>query len=178
MTRQLVTLLGTLALVGCGEKKESSDNGAAGDDAGTVESETKPSGEPFSGDNGATDSDAGAVESEIKPAGEPFPKLSPFTQVSCHDDNVVVVFSGKRYELISIDELPATQIFEFCQKTYAARWEKRFAEDLVEVLSGMGKTVGSSVNLVLKDLDTEKVIKVSDAPMTTENRRSVWKNRR
>ena len=69
------------------------------------------------------------------------------------------------------------QILEFCHKTYAARWEKRFAEDLVEVLSGMGKTVGSSVNLVLKDLDNDKVIKVSDAPMTPENRRSVWEKR-
>lgn len=175
--KKLVTLLGTFALVGCGEKTESSDNGAAGNDAGTVESETKPSGESFPSDNGATGNDAGAVESETKPAGEPFPKLSPFTQVSCHDDNAVVVFSGKRYELISIDGLPAIQILEFCHKTYAARWEKRFAEDLVEVLSGMGKTVGSSVNLVLKDLDTDEVIKVSDAPMTTENRRSVWKNR-
>ena len=177
MMKKLVTLLGTFALVGCGEKTESSDNDAAGNDAGTVESETKPSGEPFPSDNGATGNDAGAVESETKPAGEPFPKLSPFTQVSCHDDNAVVVFSGKRYELISIDGLPAMQILEFCHKTYAARWEKRFAEDLVEVLSGMGKTVGSSVNLVLKDLDTDEVIKVSDAPMTTENRRSVWKNR-
>ena len=175
--RKLVTLLGTFALVGCGEKTESSDNGAAGNVTVTVESETKPSGESFPSDNGATGSDAGAVGSETKPAGEPFPKLSPFTKVSCHDDNAVVVFSGKRYELISIDGLPAIQILEFCHKTYAARWEKRFAEDLVEVLSGMGKTVGSSVNLVLKDLDTDKVIKVSDAPMTTENRRSVWKNR-
>ena len=150
--RKLVALLGTFALIGCGEKTESSNNGAAGNDTGTVESETKP-------------------------FGESFPKLSPFTKVSCHDDNAVVVFSGKRYELISIDELPAMQILEFCHKTYAARWEKRFAEDLVEVLSGMGKTVGSSVNLVLKDLETDKVIRVSDAPMTTENRRSVWKNR-
>ncbi len=177
MMKKLVTLLGTFALVGCGEKTESSDNDAAGNDAGTVESETKPSGEPFPSDNGATGSDAGAVESETKPAGEPFPKLSPFTQVSCHDDNAVVVFSGKRYELISIDGLQAIQILEFCHKTYAARWEKRFAEDLVEVLSGMGKTVGNSVDLVLKDLDTDEVIKVSDAPMTTENRRSVWKKR-
>ena len=175
--KKLVTLLGTFALVGCGAKTESSDNDAAGNDAGTVESETKPSGEPFPSDNGATGSDAGAVESETKPAGEPFPKLSPFTQVSCHDDNAVVVFSGKRYELISIDGLQAIQILEFCHKTYAARWEKRFAEDLVEVLSGMGKTVGNSVDLVLKDLDTDEVIKVSDAPMTTENRRSVWKKR-
>ena len=150
--KKLVTLLGTFALVGCGEKTESSDNGATGNDAA-------------------------AVESEAKPSGELFPKLSPFTQVSCHDDNVVVVFSGKRYELISIDGLPAMQILEFCHKTYAARWEKRFAEDLVEVLSGMGKTVGGSVNLVLKDLDNDSVIKVSDAPMTPENRRSVWEKR-
>ena len=150
---KLVLLFGVFALIGCGEKKETSDNGAAGNDAGADESKTKLS-------------------------REPFPKLSPFTQVSCHDDNAVVVFSGRRYELISIDGLPAVQILDFCHKTFAARWEKRFAEDLVEVLSGMGKVVDSSVNLVLKDLDTDKVIEVSDAPMTAENRRSVWENRR
>ncbi len=36
--KKLVLLLGALALIGCGEKKESSDNGAAGNDAGAGES--------------------------------------------------------------------------------------------------------------------------------------------
>ena len=107
----------------------------------------------------------------------PFAKLSPFTEVSCDEDKALVTFSGKRYELVSIDGLTTKQILYFCRKAFAARWEKRFAEDLVEVMSGMGREVGSSVNLALKELDTNNVITVPDAPMTADNRRAVWKNR-
>ena len=86
-------------------------------------------------------------------------------------------FSGKRYELVSIDGLPTKQIIDFCRKTFSVRWKKRFAEDLIEVMSGMGKEVGSSVNLALKELDTNNVITVPDAPMTADNRRAVWESR-
>ena len=55
--------------------------------------------------------------------------------------------------------------------------EKRFAEDLVEVMSGMGEKVGSSVNLALKELDTNKAITIPDAPMTADNRRAVRESR-
>ena len=114
---------------------------------------------------------------EPKPLGAPFARLSPFTEVSCDDDKAMVVFSGKRLELISIDGISTKKILDFCHKTFAARWEKRFAEDLVEVLSGMGKEVGNSVNLVLKESNTNKVITVPNAPMTAENRRAVWESR-
>ena len=115
---------------------------------------------------------------EPKPSEAPFAKLSPFTEVSCDEDKALVTFSGKRYELVSVDGLATKQIIEFCLKTYSDRWEKRFAEDLVEVMSGMGEQAGSAVNLVLRELDTNNVITVSDAPMTADNRRAVWENRR
>ena len=114
---------------------------------------------------------------ETKPSGAPFPKLSPFTEVSCYEDRIIVAFSGKRYELVSIDGLSTKQIIGFCRKTFSVRWKKRFAEDLIEVMSGMGKEVGSSVNLALKELDTNNVITVPDAPMTADNRRAVWESR-
>ena len=114
---------------------------------------------------------------EPKPSGRSWARLSPFTEVSCDEDKVVVAFSGKHYELISIDGISTKQILDFCRKTFSTRWEKRFAEDLVEVMSGMGKEVGSSVNLALKELDTNKVITVPDAPMTADNRRAVWESR-
>ena len=107
----------------------------------------------------------------------PFAKLSPFTEVACDEDKALVTFSGKRYELVSIDGLATKQILDFCRKTYSVRWEKRFAEDLVEVMSGMGEKVGSSVNLALKELDTNKAITIPDAPMTADNRRAVWESR-
>ena len=108
----------------------------------------------------------------------PFAKLSPFTEVACDEDKALVTFSGKRYELVSIDGLATKQILDFCRKTYSVRWEKRFAEDLVEVMSGMGEKVGSSVNLVLKELDTNKAITIPDAPMTADNRRAVRESRK
>ena len=107
----------------------------------------------------------------------PFAKLSPFTEVACDEAKALVTFSGKRYELVSIDGLTTKHIIEFCVKTYSDRWEKRFAEDLVEVMSGMGKQAGITVNLVLKELDSNNAIRVPDAPMTADNRRAVWKNR-
>ena len=107
-----------------------------------------------------------------------FKKLSPFTKVSCAEDKALVTYSGKEYELMSIDDLATKQILEFCKKTYSGTWEKRFAEDLVEVMSGMGKEPGISVKLILKDLAADKIITVNEAPMTEGNRRAVWESRK
>ena len=107
-----------------------------------------------------------------------FKKLSPFTKVSFAEDKALVTYSGKEYELMSIDDLATKQILEFCKKTYSGTWEKRFAEDLVEVMSGMGKEPGISVKLILKDLAADKIITVNEAPMTEGNRRAVWESRK
>ena len=41
----------------------------------------------------------------------------------------------------------------------------------------MGKEVGSSLNLALKELNTNKVITVPDVPTTVDNRSAVWESR-
>jgi hypothetical protein len=107
-----------------------------------------------------------------------FKKLSPFTKVSCAGHKALVTYSGKEYELMSIDDIDTKQILDFCKKTYSDIWEKRFAEDLVEVMSGMGKEPGISVKLTLKDLAADKIITVNEAPMTEANRLAVWKGRK
>ena len=116
----------------------------------------------------------------VEQDGQPrkFKKLSPFTKVSCTEHKALVTYSGKEYELMSIDDLDTKQILEFCKKTYSGIWEKRFAEDLVEVMSGMGKEPGISVKLTLKDLAADKIITVNEAPMTEANRLAVWKGRK
>lgn len=117
---------------------------------------------------------------EFKQGEQPrrFKKLSPFTKVSCTEGKALVTYSGKEYELMSIDDLDTKQILEFCKKTYSGIWEKRFAEDLVEVMSGMGKEPGITVKLILKDLAADKIITVNEAPMTEGNRRAVWESRK
>lgn len=110
--------------------------------------------------------------------GSPRPdwaRLSPFTQVRCLDgDKVKVEYDGKSYELLSIDDFPTADILKFSRKQFGERWEKRFVEDIVEVLAGMGKPPGTNVKLSLRDPKTAKTRTVDRAPLTSENRTQVY----
>jgi hypothetical protein len=57
------------------------------------------------------------------------------------------------YQLISINGQSVAEVLEFCPRTYRSWWEKRFTEDLVEVLAAIGHpmTPGKTVTLLLKD---------------------------
>jgi C-terminal processing protease CtpA/Prc len=107
----------------------------------------------------------------VAPAAE---TLSPFTAVEFEGDTPFVQYDGKWYELLELEGMKAGEIVGFCRKTWPGKWEKRFAEDLVEVLEKMGKRPGRSVRLSLKSKETGKVRRVSKARMTKENRRAVW----
>ena len=76
-------------------------------------------------------------------------KLSPFTEVVFEDETPFVRFEGKWYELIELDGLKAERIVKFCKATYDRKWDRRFAEDLVEVLEKMGQRPGRHVRLLL-----------------------------
>jgi hypothetical protein len=99
-------------------------------------------------------------------------KLSPFTEVRIEDGVARVQFEGAFYELVKLDGLPVGRILDYCRKTYEEKAEKRFAEDLVEVLLGMGRKPGATVALVLRD-DKGKLHRIAKAPMTRLNRRRV-----
>ncbi len=117
------------------------------------------------------------------PAAAQHAKLSPFVEVRVEDDQARVRLAGEPeeawYELLSIDGLAADEILAHCERTYGDRAEKRFAEDLVEVLAGMGRAYaeGAAVDLVLAGADGERVERAG-VPMTAENRRSVWERLR
>ncbi|MHC4450423.1 MAG: S41 family peptidase [Planctomycetota bacterium] len=100
-------------------------------------------------------------------------KLSPFTAVQVEGDIARVQFDGAWHELVELDGLPTAKILAYCRKTYDRKASKRFAEDLVEVLTGMGRQPGRTISMVLKDPKTGKLRKVAQAPMTHDNRRKV-----
>jgi hypothetical protein len=106
------------------------------------------------------------------------PLLSPFTEVRMHGDAPEVRYAERWYELVSLDGLAAPSILEHCKRTFGSRWEKRFAEDLVQVLAGMGHSVGREVSLVLIELDTRERVEVARAPMSEANRRLVLRARK
>ena len=106
------------------------------------------------------------------------PKLSPFTAVQVEGDVVRVRFENVWYRLAKLDGVETKAILAYCRRTYGDKWEKRFAEDLVEVLEGMGQKPGATVSLELIDPASGKLRKVPRAAMTHDNRRSVRHARR
>ena len=105
-------------------------------------------------------------------------KLSPFTEVRFEGETPLVRFEGKWYELIELDGLKAARIVAFCKEKYDRKWDRRFAEDLVEVLEAMGQRPGRHVRLVLRAKETGLKVKVARAAMTGENRKRVREARR
>ncbi|MCC6153490.1 MAG: beta-lactamase family protein, partial [Candidatus Hydrogenedentes bacterium] len=66
-------------------------------------------------------------------------------------------------------------IVEFCKRTYQDKWQKRFAEDLVEVMTAMGHAPGDTVKLEVVSV-TPPIGKVTkEVPMTAANRNAVRK---
>jgi hypothetical protein len=76
------------------------------------------------------------------------------------------------YALRSIDALPVEKILASAKNKDDDGWQRRFEEDIVEVLGEMGHKPGKTVRLALFDLETRKE-KTLDAPMTEENRESL-----
>jgi hypothetical protein len=106
--------------------------------------------------------------------------LSPFTAVMPSTNSANVRFDNHDYELISVNDQSAGRILEFCRQTYRSWWEKRFTEDLVEVLADMGHPMAkdNTVKLVLKDSRTGHLMTVDHAAMTPENRTAAYLHRR
>ena len=106
-----------------------------------------------------------------------FPVLSPFTAVRVNGADYEVELENAWYRLVSLSGFSAAAIRSHCDERYGSKSEKRFAEDLVEVLDGMGCEVGEQVDLVLEDLESAERIEREGVPMTEENRRRVWEAR-
>lgn len=77
------------------------------------------------------------------------------------------------YALVALDGISASEIVAFSQETYGAIWQKRFEEDLVELLSRMGHPPEGSVTLVVQSLESSETLTIEDVPMTTANRRTI-----
>jgi uncharacterized protein (TIGR03435 family) len=132
--------------------------------------------------------EAAATDARTSPFRDTAKYLSPFTAVhfDTNDLNkVMVIYNGPEYQLMSIDDLPVADILDFCRRQYGRpplvdAWaQKRFAEDLVLVLSDMKHPVNpdNTVNLTLVDPKTGQQKVVAYAPMTAKNRAAIFRDR-
>ena len=105
--------------------------------------------------------------------GRGYPKLSPFAAVRWEESRPEIKVGGEWWELASIDEVPVAEVVAFSQRTNGELWRKRFEEDLVELLSRMGRPLGETVDLQVRSLDSEEMKTLEDVAMTAENRRGI-----
>ena len=71
--------------------------------------------------------------------------MSPFTDVRFEADQVFVTYEGEDYEWLELDHLSVANIVASSKEQFGSRWQKRVAEDLVEVLWGMPHDLASVI---------------------------------
>jgi RNA polymerase sigma-70 factor (ECF subfamily) len=113
------------------------------------------------------------------PPPDRFPRLSPFTDLRLAGDAIRVALEpgGAPFDLLSIDGLAATRLLTHCRDQFQGLCEKRLAEDLVEVLDGLGVHPGPTVRLQLADPVTGARSVHEKVPLTAENRRRIYEAR-
>lgn len=65
-------------------------------------------------------------------------KASPFTAVKWEKEQPIVQFDNEWYHFERLDHFGKDELLDFCKKQFGSKWQKRFAEDLVEVLREIG----------------------------------------
>ncbi len=85
-------------------------------------------------------------------------KASPFTAVKWENNQPIVQFETKWYVLEKLDIYTTQEILDFCKLTYGKKWQKRFSEDLVEVLNKMDSSPNLTVNLILSNNDKKQSV--------------------
>jgi len=102
------------------------------------------------------------------------PKAAPYDAIRWEEDQPMVRVSGEWYALLAIDDHETDKLIAFCRDRYRDRWRKRFDEDLVEVLTGIGDPPGPTVRLTLRDAGGQTTTR-DNVAMTEENRRAIMR---
>lgn len=102
-----------------------------------------------------------------------YPKRSPFSAVRWRESQPEVQVRETWYKLTAIDDVPITKIVSFSQTTFGNRWQQRFEEDLVEVLSRMGYPPSYSVNLNVESMTNSETQVLKYILMTGTNRNAI-----
>jgi hypothetical protein len=116
----------------------------------------------------------------VKGPWNPFAKkvslCAPFDAVRWRDSVPEGRVKGTWYELLAVDDVSTKQIVLFCKNTYGRIWRKRFEEDLVLVLQGMGKegyANGETGSLTVRRLDTGETLVLTNVAWTNANRETL-----
>jgi hypothetical protein len=96
---------------------------------------------------------------------------APYSAVKWLQSNPYVMIDGEWYLLVQLQGIESAKIASFCKNEYGEKWQKRFSEDIVEVMQKMGKSLPMAVDMML--IKDGKTIKRT-AEMTKKNRINTW----
>ncbi len=96
-------------------------------------------------------------------------KASPFSAVKWEENQPIVKFNNEWYYFEKLEQFTKKEILAFCKKQYGHKWQKRFSEDLVEVLKGMDYRPNIKVKL---QLSKNGITETYTGVFTLENRQS------
>lgn len=106
-------------------------------------------------------------------AAEEYPKLAPYAAIRWEGEQPVVKIGQEWVKLVSLNGIASEDIVAFSRRTYEGLWQKRFEEDLVEVLTRMGHEPKDAVRLIVRPVGSRKDRTLEDVPMTLENRLAI-----
>lgn len=106
-----------------------------------------------------------------------YPKLAPYAAIRWEGDQPIVEIDDAWFKLLSIDNLLVADILAHSRRTYGNLWQKRFEEDLAELLASMGHKPDGTVRLVVQPLEPgdAPTQTLEDVPMTPENRNAIYR---
>ncbi|NUN96192.1 MAG: hypothetical protein HUU16_08445 [Candidatus Omnitrophica bacterium] len=114
----------------------------------------------------------GAVPGGHRPVTQyGYAKATPYSGVRWEDDRPIVCVHNRWSALVSIDGVTVEHILDFARNEFGDLAHKRFAEDLVEVLSKMGHDPDWEVTLGLESKEGQ--VEELKVRMTEENRNRV-----
>jgi CubicO group peptidase (beta-lactamase class C family) len=102
-----------------------------------------------------------------------YPKRAPYTGVRWEGYKPIVQIGEDWFTLVSVDGIATSDIVGFSRRTYRDKWQMRFEEDLVEVLTKMGHEPKHAVRLVVSPLGSRATRTLENVPMTEANRRVI-----
>ena len=103
-----------------------------------------------------------------------FPKRAPYHAVRWSGETPEVKLDEEWFRLVAVDGLSTERIVANCRARWPDIWKKRFEEDLVRVLYGLGHAPGRFVSLELEDLVEGKEVLRASVEMTEANRWEIW----
>lgn len=102
-------------------------------------------------------------------AGDEWERVGAFAGFEWVGDTPVVLVEDRWWVLETLQGVEMSEVLAFSEATYGQRGQKRIAEDLHEVLAGMGLPT-ETVDATLRDPDTGETSVRSGLPMNEEMR--------